>query len=64
MVIKECKKELAIQIFNFYFISQKKIPNCIAPIFDHPYRTLSICGSGSAKTNTLLSFTNDQPDKI
>ena len=29
---------------------------------DHPYRTLIIGGSGSAKTNALLNLTNNRPD--
>ena len=35
-------------------------------VLDHPYRTLIIGGSGSGKTNALLSLINNQPniDKI
>ena len=35
-------------------------------VLDHPYRTLIIGGSGSGKTNALLSLMNNQPniDKI
>ena len=29
---------------------------------DHPYRTLTIGGSGSRKTNTLLNLMSHQPD--
>ena len=29
---------------------------------DHPYRILTIGGSGSGKTNALLNLTNNQPD--
>ena len=29
---------------------------------DHPYRTLLIGGSGSAKTNTLLNLIENRPD--
>ena len=31
-------------------------------ISDHPYRTLVIGGSGSAKTNALLNLINNQLD--
>ena len=29
---------------------------------DHPYRILTVGGSGSAKTNALLNLINNQPD--
>ena len=29
---------------------------------DHPYRILTIGGSGSGKTNALLNLLNNQPD--
>ena len=29
---------------------------------DHPYRILTIGGSGSGKTNALLNLINNQPD--
>ena len=29
---------------------------------DHPYRILTIEGSGSVKTNALLNLVNNQPD--
>ena len=31
-------------------------------IADHPYRILTVGGSGSGKTNTLLDLINNQPD--
>ena len=32
-------------------------------IYNHPYRILTICGSGSVKTNALLNSIKDQrPD--
>ena len=31
-------------------------------IADHPYRILTVGGSGSGKTNTLLNLINNQPD--
>ena len=31
-------------------------------IQDHPYRILTIGGSGSGKTNALLNLINNQPD--
>ena len=32
--------------------------------FDHPYRILTIAGSGSGKTNPLFNLINHQPDLI
>ena len=31
-------------------------------ILDHPYRILTVGGSGSGKTNVLLNLINNQPD--
>ena len=31
-------------------------------ILDHPYRILTVSGSGSGKTNALLNLINNQPD--
>ena len=46
-------------------IKQNRIQNW-PYIPDHPYRILTVSGSGSGKTNTLLNLINNQPyiDKI
>ena len=53
------------KIFNFDYITKEDIkehyPNQLE-IPDHPYRILIIGGSGSGKTNKLLSLINNKPD--
>ena len=49
--------------FDEYTNKNKRKHNPNWPyIPDHPYRILIIGGSGSGKTNTLLSLINNQPD--
>ena len=51
--------------FHDYTNENKKKHNPNWPcIPDHPYRKLIIGGSGSGKTNTLLSLINNQPELI
>ena len=52
-------------MFYFDYITKENIkehnPNRLK-ILDHPYRLLTIEGSGSGKTNALLNLINHQPD--
>ena len=49
--------------FGDYAIEIKREHNLKWPFIpDHPYRILTIGGSGSGKTNALLNLTNNQPD--
>ena len=52
-------------MFNFDHITKENIkeynPNQ-PKIPDHPYRTIIFGGSGSGKTNALLSLINNEPD--
>ena len=49
--------------FNYYTNENKLKPNPNWPyIPDHPYRILTIGGSGSGKTNALFNLINSQPD--
>ena len=52
-------------MFNFDYIAKEDIkednPNW-PEIPDHPYKILIIGGSGSGKTNALLTLTNLEPD--
>ena len=51
--------------FNFYYITNKDTkehkPNWTETL-DHPYRILKVGGSGSEKTNALLSLINHEQD--
>ena len=50
-------------IFDDYTNENKSEHNLKWPyIHDHPYRILTIGGSGSAKTSALLNLINNQPD--
>ena len=52
-----------LKIFNFDDLTKKQKHNPNAPqILDHPYKILTIGGSGSGKTNTLLDSRSYQPD--
>ena len=49
--------------FDNYTIENKTERNPKWPyIPDHPYRILTVSGSGSGKTNALLDLINNQPD--
>ena len=49
--------------FDDYANENKTEPNLKWPyIPDHPYRILTVGGSGSGKTNVLLNLINNQPD--
>ena len=49
--------------FNYYTNENKLKHNPNRPyIPDHPYRILTIGGSGSGKTNALFNLINSQPD--
>ena len=52
-------------MFNFDYITKGNIkehnPNW-PKIPDHPYRILTIGGSGYGKANTLLNLVNHEPD--
>ena len=56
-------KLLQINFDNYAKEKNKKEHNLKWPyIPDHPYRILITGGSGSGKTNALLSLINNQPD--
>ena len=49
--------------FDGYANENKRQNNLKWPyISDHPYRILTIGGSGTGKTNALLNLINNQPD--
>ena len=46
-------------MFNFDYITKEDIKEHNS---DHPYRISIVRGSGSEKTNVLLTLTNNEPD--
>ena len=53
------------KMFNFDYITKediKKQNKKWSEIPDHRYRTLTVWGSGSGKTNALLNIINNEPD--
>ena len=58
------KKDLIHQIIFDDYTNENKTEHNLkwSDILDHPYRILVIGGSGSIRTNVLLSSINNQPD--
>ena len=60
-----CKKEEITKMYNFDYITKEDIkehnPNW-PEIPDHPYRLLSIGGSGSGIISAFLNLINHEPD--